>query len=223
MSTPCDLELFKQALSDGLDTRYKIITESYDGDVTPSKKHEDIMNSIMRGVRKPIYLGGLPLRKAVAVALIAAMMTFVTSCAPIQEILRDFVREIKDGYVYVTPPPNNATDYITKVYTLSYLPEGYELTATQVIGKFFVSRSYSNADGDTITFEQSPRNTVVYGFAETIDESDILEFEDYNVYYATNGSYYYIWYDENYAYRICSDTEISLSELQLIIDGRIPE
>lgn len=220
MSTPCDLELFKQALSDGLDTRYKIITDSYDGDVTPSKKHEDIMKSIMRGVRKPVYLGGLPLRKAVAVALIAAMMAFVTSCSPISDYLKGFIQSFDGYFTSVRPPKGDSSQPITTNLEPTYIPEGYALIKSADYNGMCTYRVYKDANGNRIVYEQSPRNGVVYSFSDIEDDPIVIKLAGCDVYYAQGETrQIYIWYDEVCSYYLLLPSEIFQEEVELIINS----
>ena len=148
-----NLELFKQALSEGLDNHFQSEIDNCSENIVCSRKHKIAMKAIIKGYDTNRKVWAPRTRKIVAILVAAALL--LVSCAIIyRNEIRDFIEEIYESFAIVTySDEENEEMIIEEVYVLTYLPEGYTLDKTEIAS--VVSRSaFLNSDGDTILFDQ---------------------------------------------------------------------
>ena len=216
MDKTTNQELFKQALVEGVNRRIDRELAACEEDVVFSRKHIKAMARIVKGKTpaKPIN------RKMIAI-LVAAAILLLAGCAIIyRDEIRDFITDVREFFVKVTfDEGDNESKYIEEVYELTYVPEEYELEREHVDRKF-VQFIYKNSDGYKIKFIQQPLD--VSGFYVDVehDYDNLSAVSGYEIYYRyTNGTYYYIWNDGKYALKLNLSEELSLQELEIIING----
>ena len=164
--------------------------------------------------------------KRTVVALILAAALLLSSCIAVyayRNEIRGFVEKIYEKYIAVSfEDGNNLQDNnseISKVYTLSYLPDGYIVTNEKItpLSTFY---ELENNDGLAMTFTQkNPRNAQFWLDVEHGESVEIAT-ENFDIYCrAIDDSYHYIWNDGEYAMLLTSDVELPQEELLQIIEG----
>lgn len=210
-----NLELFKQAISDGLSKKFDSVVNSYTDEIVCSEQHNFAMRTMVYGKADAKRTWSPKMKRVVAILIAAALL--LTSCAvifcnEIREVLEEF-------FVRVTYPNAEDDDIIEEVYELGYLPKGYYLSIEN-IRPLRVKYEFKNANEDYIWFEQkSIDGTDVYIDNES-GYSHIKEIEAYEVYYRyTDKNHLYVWSNVKYSMCIKSTTELPNFEIIAIIEG----
>ena len=211
-----NLELFKQAISEGLSQRFDSVVNSYTDEIVCSEKHKLAMRTIVYGKADAKRTWSPKMKRIVAILIAAALL--LTSCAV---IFRNEIREIfAEFFVKLTySDDNNSNNPIEEVYHLGYLPEGYYLNVENIrpIG---VQYEFKNENGDYIWFEQKLIDGTDFVVDNESGYSHIKEIEAYEVYYKNmDKKHVYIWNDGKYSIFIRSSLELNPSEIILILDG----
>ena len=211
-----NLELFKQAISEGLSNKFDNIANSCTEEIVCSEKHKLAMRTIVSGKIDAKRAPSPKARRIIAILVAAALL--LTSCGI---IFRDQIREIfEDLFVKVTYKDDlTEGEIIEEVYTLTYVPEGYELEEEKIT-PLRVNYNYSNKNGDIIYFEQRNITNSNFIIDSEYGYSKITEIEDYDVYYRfTNTNHIYVWSNDKYSLNLKSSIHLSNEEIVLIIEG----
>ena len=212
-----DLELFKQAINEGLSNKLDRIVNSYSGEIACSERHKLAMRTIVYGkVDEAPERKKLPMKRIIAIIVAAALL--LTSCGI---IFRNQIREIfRDLYVRLTYGEDASSGrLIDDIYMLTYVPEGYSLER-EIIDLTFVQYKYVNEENEHIVFEQCDANSSIFVVDSEDGYSEIKEIEEYNVYYrSTKENHIYILIDGKYFIWIKSSTGLSAEEIIQIIEG----
>ena len=212
-----DLELFKQAINEGLSNKLDRIVNSYSGEIACSERHKLAMRTIVYGkVDEAPERKKLPMKRIIAIIVAAALL--LTSCGI---IFRNQIREIfRDLYVRLTYGEDASSGrLIDDIYMLTYVPEGYSLER-EMIDPSLVQYKYANEENEHIVFEQRAVNSSIFVVDSEDGYSEIKEIEEYDVYCRfTDLSYIYVWSDEKYSIKLKSGTKLSNEEIIQIIEG----
>ena len=211
-----NLELFKQAISEGLSEKLDSVVNSYTDEIVCSVQHNFAMRTMVYGKADAKRTWSPKMKRVVAILIAAALL--LTSCAV---IFRNEIREVfEEFFVKLTySGDDNGIDTIEEVYELTYLPEGYGLKEKR-IAPICTQFKYVDESDNFIIFEQR----ILDGSGFTVDSesgySEIKEIEEYDVYYRLTDKYHnYIWNDGKYAMSIKSKTELSTEQIIQIING----
>lgn len=213
-----DLELFKQAISEGLSRRIERELAMCEGEIICSDRHLQTMRRIIN--KEYIFSPYQDLGKTkVAAALVAATLLLASCTAVYEDEIRDFIKTVYEDHFSIGFPNNDDDhDTIVTIYFLTYVPEGYTLR-DEVLDKAYSYYFYENEEGEMLTFIQMPLNTS-FGFGDDFGEGEIIYVGEHRVFYRKNDlSNTYLWNDGKYAMMIESDFPIEASELERIIDG----
>lgn len=213
-----DLELFKQAISEGLSRRIERELAMCEGEIICSDRHLQTMRRIIN--KEYIFSPYQDLGKTkVAAALVAATLLLASCAAGYKEEIRDFIKTVYEDHFSIGFPNNDDDhDTIVTVYILTYVPEGYTLRE-KVLDEAYSYYFYENENGVMLTFIQMPLNTS-FGFGDDLGECEIIYVGEHQVFCRKNDlSTSYIWNDGKYAMMIESDFPIDGPELARIIDG----
>ena len=211
-----NLELFKQALNEGVANKFDKLANSCTDEIVYSERHQLAMRAILYGKTDTKRVWSPKMKRIVAILVAAALL--LTSCGI---IFRNEIREIfEEFFVKLTyDGDNESTENIKDVYCLGYVPEGYVLkreSATDV----YIKYKFENQTGDFISFEQHAIPSSNYFIDNEDGYSQINEIENYDVYYRlTNNYHYYVWNDYSYSLRIKSSIQLSNNEIAQIIEG----
>ena len=211
-----NLELFKQAISDGLSKKFDSVVNSYTDEIVCSEQHNFAMRTMVYGKADAKRTWSPKMKRVVAILIAAALL--LTSCGI---IFRNEIREVfEEFFVKLTySGDDNGIDTIEEVYELTCLPEGYFLE-DKIISHTTAKYTYINYKGETIKFEQRVLDTSKFTVDSESGYSQIKEIEEYDVYYRLTDKYHnYIWNDGKYAMSIKSKTELSTEQIIQIIDG----
>ena len=213
-----NLELFQQALNEGLSNRFDSLAEEYTGEIVCSRKHKLAMRTIVYGKAGGARAWSPRMRRVVAILVAAALL--LTSCGI---IFREEIREVFDELFVNLNYGDHGQEgkIIEEIYTLGYIPEGYVLEKEN-FGDRTIQYIYINNQDQAIIFYQNILESFEYVIDSENGYSEMVNENEYTIYYRFNKErHYYIWSDEKYVMNLSSDREISDEELILIIRGII--
>ena len=210
-----NLELFKQAINEGLSRRFDKISSSFTDEIVCSEGHELAMRSIVYGRASEKRALSPKTRRIIAILVAAALL--LTGCSIFHKQIREAFREL---YVAISSQnKNDKVQHIEEVYILKYIPEGFHLE-TESISDLEIYYEFINDNNDEISFSQYPSYNSSFAIDSETGYSKILDINGYEVYYrCTKASHSYIWFDKKYSLIICSDIELGSDEVALIIEG----
>ena len=214
-----NIALFKLALTEGLSNRIDRQISDCTEEIVASPAHSRAMNRIVGCLPKRKLPTSPKLKKIIAILIAAALL--LTGCAvAYRNEIRDFFEEIYESFVKINySDGDDQGAQIEDVYELTYIPEGYYLEKTSEFPLKTTYR-YSNANNDTILFEQRVLDTALF-FADIENGyTKIVDISIYDVYYKkTKQQTYYMWNDGKFSLVLISKTALSDEELKLIIEG----
>ena len=214
-------ELFKQAVSEGLTLRINQDTACAENIICSDGYYRKLSEIFGFEVTRPNPKRKMLRRTALAALIAAALL--LAGCAAIvyKEQIGDFFVEIRDTYIkgdYIKDEDAN-NQIIEEYYTLTYVPEGYELVE-EYSDVFLAQSVWKNDKEKSIIFEQNPINSVKYTIDGENGFTDTYILGEKTVYCRIiDETYCYIWNNEKYAFSLYSDTEINEEEIIQIIDG----
>lgn len=210
-----NLELFQQALNEGLSNRFDSLAEEYTGEIVCSRKHKLAMRTIVYGKAGGARAWSPRMRRVVAILVAAALL--LTSCGI---IFREEIREVFDE-LFVSlyfKDDSEAPRTIEEIYTLGYVPEGY-LLEKEMLGTGTISYIYKNEKDKVLTFSQSVVNSLEYVIDSEEGYSKLENFGEIKVYYrVTSGRHHYIWSDGKYSMKLNTSEQLTDEEIILIIE-----
>ena len=216
--TKSDLELFKEALTEGLSIRFQNEVDNFEGELVISERHERAMRTIFAGVQVRPFVWPSA-RAKIAAAAVAATLLLASCAAAYRDEIRDFIETIYEDYINVDfKNSDEAPQHIEEYYELTYIPEGYYIKDTI---QSDLSNRYilENNQGDKIVFVQ-----IVLNRTSNLDseqgEQYMLYIDGKEIYcraYDTGCSY--IWNDGRYSLSIDSISRIDEDTLEKIIEG----
>lgn len=212
-------ELFKQAINEALTNKFQRMADACDEEIVCSRRHRKAMRTIINGKtpRKPMT----PMNRRVVAIIVAAVLLLLAGCAIIyRDQIREFVTDIREFFVKVSFSEGaNDSQYIDEIYELTYLPEGYTLKEER-INRIGIEHIFTNDEGKKIKFIQQALDNTSFSVDSEHSDTVVIEIEDYTVYSRKTGdTYYYLWNDGKYAFKLISTEELSDDELVLIING----
>lgn len=214
-----NLELFKQALSEGLNNRFQSEIDNCSENIVCSRRHKIAMKAIINGHDTNRKVWSPKTRKIVAILVAAALL--LVSCAIVyRNEIRSFIEKIYESFAIVTySEGENEEKELEEIYELTYLPEGYEVESSETSSN--VSRSvFSNSNGDTIAFDQCILDSANFYLDVENGYMLVMDIENPEVYYKkTQDRHCYIWNDGKYSMTFISTFELPTEELQLMINS----
>jgi hypothetical protein len=216
--TKSDLELFKEALTEGLSIRFQNEIDNFEGEVVISERHERAMRTIFNGVQVRPFVWPSA-RAKIAAAAVAATMLLASCAAAYSDEIRDFVETIYEDYISVGfEDPDEAPIQIEEYYVLTYIPEGYYIKDHIQMD---LSNRYilENDQGDEIIFVQTVLNRTNNLDSEQ-GEQYMLYIDGKEIYCRVyDANCRYIWNDGRYSMYIFSIDQIDEETLEKIIEG----
>ncbi len=217
-------ELFKQAVNEGFMIRMERDAAVIEKDIICSEGHYRKLSEIFGFEVKRPKMKRIGERRAVAAILIAAAL-LLAGCAAVvyREQIGNFFVNTYETYIkgYFVNNDEESVASIEDFYTLTYVPEGYELVEEKHKVEVAIS-IWETQDGNQLIFEQSLIHTGHYFLDNENGDSKIIETERYTVYIQNiNGSYCCFWSDSNYAFALYLEHEMTIKEIEMIIEGII--
>ena len=213
-----NLELFKQAISEGLNKKIDSVANEYTEEIVCSEKHNLAMRAIVYGKTNTKRTWSPKMKRIIAILIAAALL--LTSCGI---FFRNEIREIfEDFFVKITYfGDETGTDTIEEVYKLGYLPEGYSIKIEKIT-PVRIQYKLINENGDYIWFEQKLIDRTDFYVDSESGYSQISKIQDYAVYYRNvNAKHVYAWNDGKYSMSLTSNKELSCEEIISILHGLI--
>lgn len=216
-------EIFSRAVIDGFEEKYReglAVSASESGEF--SRTHAHRMSSIIGSKVKYVADKHTRIKRAALAALIAAAL-LLAGCAAIvyKEQIGDFFVEIHDTYIkgdYIKDEDAN-NQIIEEIYVPTYIPNGYVQVKEQKLNSYALYE-FSNDNGDVLIFEQVTIESAKFFINNEDGYTNTITLDEKTVYYrASNGTYFYIWNNEKYAFSLYSDAEIKEEEFIRIIEG----
>lgn len=189
-----------------------------------SPEHYKRMSEIVGfDVTKPRRKSKISTRTKIAIAIIAAAIVALTSCvaAIYHRQIGNFIEEFYEKYIKVHSADETTTapTEIEDIYTLTYVPDGYELVDSEITTAW-TKFEYTNSLNETIVFEQY----VLIDTCNVLDSENgytkIYESENLNIYYKEfNGEHIYKWNNGIYSFSLCDRKHLSFSAILKTING----
>lgn len=211
-----NLELFKQAISEGLSNKFDSVVNSHTDEIEYSEKHKLAMQTIIYGKAETKRIWNPKMKRIIAILVAAALL--LTSCGI---IFRNEIREVfKDLFASITFEGDEAkVNTIDDIYQLKYVPDGYSLVEENITSLSVVYK-FVDDSGNVIKFEQCVLNNTDFVIDIESGYSQIVGINKYDVYYrSTDTFHYYIWNDSKYALTLRSIAPLSNETIILIIEG----
>lgn len=215
MTEKSSLDLFRQALSEGLSNRFDSLAEEYTGEIVCSRRHKLAMRTIVYGKAGGARAWSPRMRRVVAILVAAALL--LTSCGI---IFREEIREVFDELFVILyfKDDSEAPRTIEEIYTLGYVPEGYVLEKEEITN-LLIKYEYTNNRGENICFDQRPIDGSEFVINSEEGYSKLENFGEIEVYYrVTSGRHHYIWSDGKYSMKLNTSEQLTDEEIILIIE-----
>ena len=211
-------ELFKQALKDSFTRKIQSRIDSCTEEIIYSPKHIKVMSAILEG--RGYHINRASTKKKIAAILIAAALLLLTACSIIyyEEINGFFINVKEHGIAIWFEKESDQNRFIEEVYEFTYIPEGFYL-AKETTSPLSVEYQYKNTKKDYINITQTTLNGVNGVDSERGDDMYIYIDSKYIYIRNIDSSNYYLWRDDKYVIRIITTIELSIEELELIIQG----
>lgn len=186
-------------------------------EVIPSTRYKKRMDRLIRRQKQPCWKYVNTVGKRVAVFVLAIAITFVLSMsvAAVREPVVEFFVNVYEKFVeffYGEDDIAKAPDTIETVYTLGYVPEGYELESCN-LNKLYTTFVWTNDTGNRIVFSQG-----VLGAWNQLDNEnsnyEILYMNDLSVAYIDKKyNQYYYWHAADYNFSLFVSDDIITQEI----------
>lgn len=214
-----DRELLVKAFEEAICNRFdKVIAESTaTGEC--SEQHKARMKAI---IDEANAAQAKRINRTKLIAALVAAALLLTGCTlyVLRNKIKCFIENIYETHVCVEKDNEPRKGYITEVYSLSYVPHGYELI-DESINEVHVFYRWEKLEGEWLQFIQE---LMEEKFFADINQgySEILEYADITIYYRkSEEAYNYCWYNETSGFYLISTEEIGNDELIKILNGII--
>lgn len=215
-------QLFKNAILEALSQKYEQELAECREDAKCSKGHY-LRVSEITGIPLARVMGKRrSLRRTFVAVLIAAALLLAGCTAYVyRNTIKEFFEEIYDTHIKVFYSGEQTDNelYIKEFYSLSYVPEGYQLVR-EVKNEVCVQYIWESQTGNTLVFEQKLIKESDYFIDSDVENMLCTEYNGISVYLRSNNNVWlYLWNDGKYAMSIDSEQKLSDDELKKIIDG----
>lgn len=215
-------QLFKRAILEALSQKYEQELAGCQEDAKCSKEHFLRISKItgiplarVMGKRRSIR------RTFVAILIAAALLLAGCTAYVYRNAIKDFFEEVYDTHIKVFYSGEQTDNelYIKEFYSLSYVPEGYQLVR-EVKNEVCVRYIWESQTGNTLVFQQSLINESDFFLDSDTEDMQCIEYNGVFVYLrSVDNLWIYLWNDGKYGMYIDSDQKLSDDELEKIVDG----
>ena len=210
-----NLELFKQALTEGLSNKFDTISNSYPDEVICSEKHNIAMRTIVSGKCESNRKLSPRARRLIAILVAAALI--LTGCFALRGKLT--ITFENGGIRFSSSNSDNKGYTLGEIYKLSYVPEGYTLDS-ESITDYEAYYTYCNSEGQRLEFQQLPSVGSSHSYDNENSTTTPIEINNVTVYYTEGDIWdFYLWSDGEYTFQIASHVTLSVEELNLLLGG----
>ena len=195
----------------------------YEGEIDLGNDYERHMNNLIKRSKNPFsrYFN----TASRCVAGIAAAILIVFSCSmtvsAVREPVIEFFTNIYEKFVEIFFEEDDiakAPDTIETVYTLGFIPDGYEISQF-IIDELTTDMTWQNQHGDMIVLSQG-----VLSGSNTMDiedtNYDIIEWNSKKIAYSEKfGIKHFFWNSVEYEFSLTVSSNISKEETLALIDS----
>ena len=213
-----DAKLFGEAVLNGIINRFdRELANNTESDLC-SEEHKAAMLDVMlkaQSVERRINK-----KRLIAIIVAAALLLVGCTAYVYRNEIGSFVENIYKEYVKIELPEDGDSllAEIEHVYTLTYVPEGYDLVEN-IVDNVGVRYMYVNGSGEKIIFDQSIKNSTSIGIDNDDEKAEVIKYKNLEIYLRTTDyKKHYVWYDENYAFKLVCFESLSQAEILKIID-----
>lgn len=215
-----DVRLFGKALVEGLSIKFEQELANSTESALCSEEHKAAMLEIIATGKAIEQRMG---KKKLIAILVAAALLLLAGCTAYvyRNEIGSFVENIYEEYVNVelSEDGDSLLAEIEHVYTLTYVPEGYDLVEN-IVDNVGVRYMYVNGSGEKIIFDQSIKNSTSIGIDNDDGKAEVIKYKNLEIYLrTTDDKKHYVWCDENYAIKLVCFESLSQAEILKIIDG----
>lgn len=194
-------------------------------EVIPSPRYQKRMERLIKRQNKSYWKYVNTVGKRVAVLAVVLMLTFALSMSvsAVREPIVEFFVNVYEKFVeffYDEADVARAPEKIEKVYTLGYVPKGYELEQRVVFDKR-VKTIWKNSLGDTIVFSQLLFENFHSMDSEFSNYKRITIFDIDIAFIEKNNNYSFYWNSNEYAYSLIITETITVEECIMLIESII--
>ncbi len=158
-------------------------------------------------------------RTAAAVFAAALLLTATFSVSAVRYGVKDFFTEVYENYIYVWFNGEKSPQSIREVYTLAYVPEGYELIEHEICEN--MSKTFWKKEHYALKFIQRTLSDYSTYLDNEHEYKTILIGESVVHCTHSDGTYGYIWRDDKYAFSLYSEIPLEEKEIVKIIENVI--
>ena len=215
--------LLKQAILDGMSQKYEEEMALNEETADCSKQHYVKMRRILNLHGTNVINTKFNKRALIAILIAAALLLAGCSVYVFREAIFDFIEEIYDDYIRVSYDEDREgnEEKIEHIYTVQYVPEGYELKK-EIASPLKVYFLWENVAGEKITFKQYNLLSTDFFLDGENGSTLIIEHNQFKIYFRQiEDSYYYIWSDGTYAFCLSADVVLDENEIIRIIDNLV--
>ena len=214
--------LLKQIISEGFNKRIDDVLNERMESIECSKKHSEVMRAIVEGRVTGNVVWTVKMRRVVAI-LVAALLLLTGCAVAYHSEIFGFFRDEDDIAVHLTPNNKDGKDEplknIEQIYELSYLPEGY--TLRESLNLIITIRNvYVDENGNEMIFMQMIAGT---GDGSVSNENTVINYHIIGnhevVEVIASPSCIYIWHDGVYKMNLVFPEQLSVEQLEMIING----
>lgn len=158
-----------------------------------------------------------------ALLIAAAVLLALVGCTAVvyREQIGEFFTEIFEDHIKGSFAEEDAENngIINEVYTLTYVPEGYELVE-EIVLKTFAQSTWETLDGKRLIFSHSHKNSELYYMDYDLSDCTPINIHQYTVYYRKiNNIYTYVWSNDTYAFTLRFNYDAHREEIVKIIES----
>ena len=217
-----DRELFRRALQEAFIRKFDRELENCPFSTTCSEAHTRCMQEILAQSSRTERRKD---RRKWVVALLVAAALLLTACTvyAYREEIRAYIERVFSTHItitYVEETDGEVADTLAEMYTLGYVPEGYELVS-QVRMPSVNQYRWKNEKGEDLVFEQYDLSGADYIVNSESGEISVIICGEYEVYSQVAGVTTYVWNDGRYAYKIKSSVAISDGTLNGMVNSLV--
>lgn len=155
-------------------------------------------------------------KKKLLICVIAVILLFATACACREPIL-DFFEEIYESFTKLSTK-EDSDEKVGVIYMPNYLPAGYEQVA-QNENQLAFSVTWSNGE-NKIIYSQSPLNNENALLDTETNDYIAIFIDEQPVYYILkNNTYFFIWENDHYSFKLKCTDSLPKTEIELIISS----
>lgn len=220
-----DKKLFGEALLQALAEKYDEELAACTEDASCSKRHLKRMEKII-GVKICRHADASRRKKSLLIAIVVAAALLLVGCTvyTYRKQIGNFIEDAFENYFRVSARCDDSggegNTVLTEIYTLSYVPEGYELVDEYEFADY-VSREWRNEQGNFLRLEQLPISDAHrYGLDDTSDYIPITTPTGKAIYYREGSDMSYaVFNDEKYTVYIATSVILTQDDIIKIFEG----